>query len=110
MISGGGDGLFLRLDCQANTVVAFYNGVIVPAADDDSHETWEECSYRIFINEDSNQRMDIPVNCRSTEVYSGTNNLYNYRVTSVAWDCILSPFIWLLCYLSNYATCIMYVL
>ena len=84
LISGGGDGLFLRLDCQANTVVAFYNGVIVPAADDDSHETWEECSYRIFISEDSNQRMDIPVNCRSTDVYSGTSNLY--RVPGVVSD------------------------
>ena len=84
LISGGGDGLFLRLDCQANTVVAFYNGVIVPAADDDSHETWEECSYRIFISEDSNQRMDIPVNCRSTDVYCGTSNLY--RVPGVVSD------------------------
>ena len=75
LINGGGDGLFLRLDCEANTVVAFYNGVIIPAADDDAHETWEECSYRIFVTDDSNERMDIPERCRSTEVYRGTSNV-----------------------------------
>ena len=56
--------------------MAFYNGVIIPAAEEDAHETWEECSYRIFITDDSNERMDIPVDCRSTEVYRGMRKLY----------------------------------
>ena len=72
LISGGGEGLFLRVDCEAETVVAFYNGVVVPAAAEDAHETWEECSYRIFITDDSDERMDIPQHCRSTEVYRGS--------------------------------------
>ena len=83
MINGGGDGLFLRLDCEANTVVAFYNGVIIPAANDDAHESWEECSYRIFITDDSNDRMDIPEQCRSAEVYRGTRNFLSDAVISV---------------------------
>ena len=71
-----GEGVFLKTDVVAGTVVAFYNGIRVTKADDSS---WEDCSYRIFIkNEESEEAddeydiLDIPPEFRGTNSYSAT--------------------------------------
>ena len=71
-----GEGVFLKTDVVAGTVVAFYNGIRVTKADDSS---WGDCSYRIFIkNEESEEAddeydiLDIPPEFRGTNSYSAT--------------------------------------
>ncbi len=71
-ISGGGDGLFLLRNVSSGTVLAFYNGVVIPADRDDSGESWDDCSYRIFANEEDDERMDIPIEFRDVGTYSAT--------------------------------------
>jgi len=74
--AGAGDGLFARRRVEPNTVVAFYNGVRIPPEKTDEDESWEDCSYRIFLNaegqEDTSERMDIPTHLRSTNRYCAT--------------------------------------
>ena len=70
-----GEGVFLKQDVAPNTVLAFYNGIRIP--DTSASDSWEECSYRIFIrrNEDDEEEedvLDIPRHLRDTSSYCAT--------------------------------------
>ena len=75
-----GEGVFALKDIPADTVVAFYNGVRIPADEADTEDSWEDCSYRIFvaiddgtdIDNDDCERMDMPAQYRATENYCAT--------------------------------------
>ena len=75
-----GEGVFARKDIPAATVVAFYNGIRIPADEEDTDDSWDDCSYRIFvaiddgtdIDNDDTERMDMPAMFRSTENYCAT--------------------------------------
>ena len=64
-----GEGVFLKINVEAETVIAFYNGKRVTDTDT---EDWEECSYRIFLNDDKDEVLDIPENMIDTSNYSAT--------------------------------------
>ena len=77
-MSNAGDGLFLKADAPAGTVVAFYNGIRIPAHCDDDDvgdedEDWEQCDYRVFVDTKSEERMDIPAEYRSWDAYRVTS-------------------------------------
>ena len=75
-----GEGVFALQDIPSNTVVAFYNGIRIPADEGDTNDSWDDCSYRIFvaIDEDTDidsndtERVDMPAQYRSTESYCAT--------------------------------------
>ena len=43
-----GEGLFARKSVQANTILAFYNGVKLEGKDCIKSDTWEEDAYKIM--------------------------------------------------------------
>ena len=83
LMSGAGQGVFLKREARPNTVLAFYNGLrLPPEADEDD---WEKCSYRIFLNkplttsepaeaeaEADCDILDIPEEMRSLDRYCAT--------------------------------------
>ena len=94
---GGGEGVFACKDIPATTVVAFYNGIRIPADEEDTNDTWEDCSYRIFsavdedIDSDNTERIDMPAHLRSTEEYCATvGHKINHSFTP---NCKFSKFV-----------------
>ena len=71
-VPGAGEGLFVNIDVEPDTVLAFYNGTRISADSDDSDESWEECAYRIFIDPDSDERVDMPREFLDPQVYCAT--------------------------------------
>ena len=71
-----GEGLFALQPLASGTVVSFYNGVRLPASLEDGD--WDDGAYRIFVHpwdckeEDSLERMDIPVKMRDLGEYCAT--------------------------------------
>jgi hypothetical protein len=53
-----GKGVFARKDIPAATVVAFYNGIRIPADEEDTDDSWDDCSYRIFVAIDDGTDID----------------------------------------------------
>ena len=76
LMEGAGEGVFLKRDVRPHTVLAFYNGVRLSVEDDD--DSWDKCSYRIFINkpgdsgEDDCDILDIPEDMRTVDKYCAT--------------------------------------
>mgnify|MGYP001161651556 FL=1 len=72
-VEGGGDGLFAQKDLAKGSMVAFYNGVRLPYRVGVKEE-WATSGYKIYINADyeSGERMDIPEECQSLDVYCAT--------------------------------------
>ena len=95
LIPGAGEGVFLKVNVisralksnelspslsfiqlkrsvSPGTVIAFYNGTRIPAShSDDTSESWEDCSYRIFVGE-SHERMDMPKEFSGIDKYCAT--------------------------------------
>ena len=78
-VSQAGQGIFAKRDILPGTVVAFYNGTrIPPDTEDDDDDKWENCAYKIFIENGENQleekreRMDIPESLRNINLYCAT--------------------------------------
>ena len=72
-IFGAGEGLFMLRPVPSGTVVAFYHGVRLPEDQEDCDDSWEDCAYRIFVDEQrSQERIDMPIEYLSTEKYSAT--------------------------------------
>ena len=76
-LAGAGEGVFLKREAQPNTVLAFYNGLRVPAESEE--DDWEKCSYRIFLNSRPTSQaeaecdiLDIPEEMRSLDKYCAT--------------------------------------
>ena len=46
LVVGAGQGVFVKRDIPMGTVVAFYNGIRIPAEEDDGDDSWEDCAYR----------------------------------------------------------------
>ena len=76
-----GEGVFAKKDLLPEIVVAFYNGVRIPADAGDEDDNWEDCSYRIFVEIDEDatdiecenrERMDMPEEYRSLDKYCAT--------------------------------------
>ena len=75
-----GEGVFALQNIPTKTVVAFYNGVRIPGDEADTEDSWDDCSYRIFvaidddtdIDNDDTERVDMPVQFRSTKNYCAT--------------------------------------
>lgn len=71
-VSGAGQGLFMLKTVPAETIVAFYSGIRIPDSECDTDDTWDECSYRIFVDEESEERMDIPSEYLDLDKYCAT--------------------------------------
>ena len=77
LVAGAGEGIFLRQGVEAETVVAFYNGIRSSDMDTDT-EDWEDCAYRIFMRkkdakDDRDQEvLDIPHHLRDVSQYRAT--------------------------------------
>ena len=79
LVAGAGEGIFLRQEVEAETVVAFYNGIRSSDMDTDTEDwDWEECAYRIFMRkkdakDDGDQEvLDIPRHLRDVSQYRAT--------------------------------------
>ena len=46
-VPGASEGLFARSDVKKETILAFYNGIKLPA-DYEEEDTWEANAYKIF--------------------------------------------------------------
>ena len=75
LMVGAGEGIFLRQEVEADTVVAFYNGI---RPTDTDTEDWEACAYRIFMRKDDaeddeeQEVLDIPRHLRDVSQYQAT--------------------------------------
>ena len=75
-----GEGVYALRNIPRETVVAFYNGIRIPADEEDINDSWDDCSYRIFVDIDdgtdidneNTERMDIPPKYRNTNAYCAT--------------------------------------
>merc|ERR1719259_724699 len=71
-----GEGIFVRKTTPPNTLLAFYNGIRLPADEIHRDEDWENDAYKI-LNSVSTDRendciVDIPPTFRSTSQYCAT--------------------------------------
>ena len=76
LVAGAGEGIFLKQEVEADTVVAFYNGI---RPMDTGSDDWEECAYRIFMrkedaedDQDDQDILDIPSHLRDVSQYAAT--------------------------------------
>ena len=75
LMVGAGEGIFLRQEVEADTVVAFYNGI---RPTDTVTEDWEACAYRIFMRKDDaeddeeQEVLDIPRHLQDVSQYQAT--------------------------------------
>ena len=88
---GGGDGLFLLRDVPASgTVVAFYNGLRMKD-DGDEDEAWDVCDYRVFVDLESEERIDMPSEYRGWSRYRTTSG-HKVNHSFVAANCEFGTF------------------
>ena len=77
-VSGGGEGLFAKVDLAAGTLVALYNGVRRgPYSAVEPPEDWDSCGYSIgYFSSTTAERgwgdMDIPLRFQSSDQYLAT--------------------------------------
>lgn len=69
LISGAGEGLFAQTEAEANTVMAFYNGVRITHTEVDSRD-WSMNGNTISLDEDT--VIDVPAPFNMTENYCGS--------------------------------------
>ena len=90
-VPGASEGLFARSDVKKDTILAFYNGIKLPA-DYEEEDTWEANAYKIF--DPANQpdgALDILEKHQSTVGYSAslahkTNHSFNPNSQFLLFD------------------------